>query len=1453
MSVNDAPMKPVARPVRIALAYLLFGLLWIWLSDRASAIIQQSSSPWPWIDSIKGSLFVVVSAALIYWFSFREIRNLRRVNNLLQAIADETTDAVFVKDRDGKYLLFNPAASQFVGKPVSEVVGSDDTKVFDASSAARIRERDLRVMTSGRADTAEETITANGITRTYSATKAPYRDDRGQVIGVVGISRDVSVRRRAEIDREESERRFRELADAIPQIVWIASTDGALTMLNAKASAYTGIDTSSLLGWDWGKVIHGDDLERTVEVWSATVRTGAPQDLEFRIRRHDGLYRWHVCRQVLVKDSNGNPMHWYGTCTDVEDLKQAESALRYERTLLRTLIDSIPDLIFTKDIEGRFVLCNRALLSFVGAAVESEVTGKTVVDLFSAEHAQLVHDDDLRVIRDQQTIYDREVEAEDFRGKRTWRSVIKAPLRNQAGEVVGLVGISRDIQARKERLQALAASEMRLTLALSAAKMGVWEWHVQSDSVYWSPECHQILGFARQISGLDEFVSSIHPGDRERVHAMVMKSLNDGSDFVCEFRVVRPDGQILWISNLARVERSATGIAERMIGTAQDVTDRKIAQDALQERESQMRLFLEHVPVPVAMLDKDMRYLHVSQRWITDFRLEDQQISGKDHYQLFPELPDRWRQVHQRCLAGAVERCEEDQFVRLDGTLQWLRWEVRPWRQADGPIGGIIIFSEDITDRKRSQAEQRRLMLLIEHSRDFIGMSDLQGRLTYINSGGRRMIGLSPNASPQDTHFEDYVPPEWRTTFRENVISKVVSEGLWEGEMQLCHLETRQLIDVHRTVLMIDDPIEGAQWFATVTRDITEEKRSQSALRENEERYRRLVDVMPSAMFVQSNNKVVFCNPAFVKLMGAESAESLIGRDAFDFVEPEFHSLLRSRNQFMEDTGSPVAGIETRVLRPDGKAVPVYSVATPITGYGTNAILVAISDLTERERSMELLTNVLGSVNDAIMTITEVGQVTLANPATERMFGYSPNEVIGKNVKMLMPEPFRAEHDSYLQNFIRTGIAKVIGIGREVEALRKDGTTFPVELTVTEFRRDGGRHFTGVVRDITSRKRLEAQFHQSQKMEAIGRLAGGVAHDFNNLLTVINGYSDLLLMVLPSSDLHRDSITAIRDAGERAARLTQQLLAFSRKAIIEPKVLDINELVEESAKLLRRLIGEDITVSVVPDPRIGQIKADPGQLEQVIMNLMVNARDAMPTGGRLTIETHDFRVLPVGNDLPNGLRPGRYVQLVVRDTGHGMSPEVKAKIFEPFFTTKETGKGTGLGLAVVHGVITQCGGEISVTSEIGVGTAFTLLFPTVDSLVAGETVESMRLAIRGTETILLVEDEDAVRTIARIALETQGFTVIEASGGASAIQLVERGQHKFDLLITDVVMPQMGGRQLAQELRLRLPGLPILYMSGYTDDAVLQHGVESAKDAFIQKPFTPLGLARRARAVLDGE
>jgi signal transduction histidine kinase len=422
-------------------------------------------------------------------------------------------------------------------------------------------------------------------------------------------------------------------------------------------------------------------------------------------------------------------------------------------------------------------------------------------------------------------------------------------------------------------------------------------------------------------------------------------------------------------------------------------------------------------------------------------------------------------------------------------------------------------------------------------------------------------------------------------------------------------------------------------------------------------------------------------------------------------------------------------------------------------------------------------------------------------------------------------------------------------------ALRPDGTVRWLSGAGRVLLDDHGDpvRAVGISMDVTERRTLEEQFQQAQKMEAVGRLAGGVAHDFNNLLTSILGYCELLLADVGQGDPRRADIMEIQKAGTRAAGLTRQLLAFSRKQLIEPTLLDLNTIVADMRGMLARLIGEDVTIVVDTPTPVAQVKADRGQVEQVIMNLAVNARDAMPTGGTLTIATGDIALDERYAAAHLGVTPGSYVVISVTDTGTGMTPEVQARLFEPFFTTKEAGKGTGLGMATVYGIVTRAGGSIGVSSEVGKGTGFKVYFPHADD---GELPIDMppaagrAQAATGTHTVLVVEDADGLRELAKRLLERQGYTVLVAANAAEALRLFEQNP-AIDVMVTDVVMPGASGPELTRQLLEQQPALKVIYMSGYTEDSIVHHGILNPGIAFIHKPFTSDTLVRKIREVLD--
>jgi PAS domain S-box-containing protein len=636
-------------------------------------------------------------------------------------------------------------------------------------------------------------------------------------------------------------------------------------------------------------------------------------------------------------------------------------------------------------------------------------------------------------------------------------------------------------------------------------------------------------------------------------------------------------------------------------------------------------------------------------------------------------------------------------------------------------------------------------------------------------------------------------------------------------------------------------------------------RRREAAILENESQLLKMFGECPVAVLIHrwSDKTFINVNEEFTQLTGWPRDE-VLGRTTIDLNLIDENDALSLRNEL--EKGRSLSDKEVIIRTRNGQIRYVIMGTVLVDMHNGPHAITTFVDITARKkadeelrRSEQQLAGVINSAMDGIITIDSDQNIVLFNSAAEKMFGCAADKALGTPIDRFIPTRFRLAHRGHIKDFGKTNVTRrSMSLPGTIFGLRNDDEEFPIEASISQLETDGQKFYTVILRDITERKQLEDQFRQSQKLEAIGHLAGGIAHDFNNLLTAINGYGDLALRKLKEGDPVRDNIREVRIAGDRAAGLTRQLLAFSRKQVLQPVVYNINNVIEGLEKMFRRIIPENVIFRIILEPELGNIKTDPGQMEQVLMNLAVNARDAMPHGGTLTIETQNVFLDEDYVSQHIEIIPGPFIRVTITDTGDGMDEQTRLRIFEPFFTTKEIGKGTGLGLSTVYGIVKQSGGDIMVYSELEHGTTFKIYLPRVNENIEPHVrggKESVNNS--GTETILLVEDEELVRNLASDVLISCGYKVMVAADGEKALKMSAAYSETIHILITDMIMPRMGGSELRKDIIKQRPDIKVLFMSGYTDDSVVHSGIVEADIAFIEKPFTPDSLARKIREVLD--
>jgi len=863
-------------------------------------------------------------------------------------------------------------------------------------------------------------------------------------------------------------------------------------------------------------------------------------------------------------------------------------------------------------------------------------------------------------------------------------------------------------------------------------------------------------------------------------------------------------------------------------------------------------------PEAICILDMNTRVLSVNQEFTRMFGYEKEEAVGRNILDLV--VPDELRNAVEdnRHLIVLGERVDKETIrTRKDGTRVHVSMVAAPATLIGG-VAAIHVVYRDLTDRKKAEQTLReseeRFRELLEKAPLPLGLVDKEGLITFRNERFVRVFGYTDEDVPTIVEWWQRAYPD--PQYRQWAIER------WDTAVRVASAEGRDIEPLEANITCKNGDVRvmeisgislGKEFLGTFI-DITERKRAEKQLQATAERLEAILEHAPVGIVTNDREcHLIEPNAAYQRICGY-SAEELTGKKFTDLTHPDdIAKTLQSYEQLGSNKVQSYE-MEKRYIHKDGKTIWVRVLASRLNEETNIGI---IEDITERRNaqqalaeSEERLRTIVELAPDGIFVIGEQGHVLQVNQAACNQLGYTRSQLLQLKIFDFIAPRFAQRVADRLKGNVPSG-------SYESAHIRSDGVEVPIELSVTKIVFRGNPVLLGITRDTSDRKRaeeqrekLEQQLRQSHKMEAVGRLAGGIAHDFNNLLMVIQSYAEILQESLPARDTLRKNTQEIMKAADRAAGLTRQMLAFSRKQILSPVVLDLNSVIDETAKMLRRVIGEDIEFHVSPAESLWPIMADSDQIVQVVMNLCVNARDAMPRGGTLTVATGNVTVGEGGVGKPEYVLPGDYAKLSVTDTGAGIDKELQAQIFEPFYTTKEVGKGTGLGLSTVYGIVKQSGGYVWVDSELGQGSCFTIYLPRVEQAIAPDMLAKAEEPSRGNETLLVAEDEEALREAVCDYLSSLGYTVLAAGSGLEALSAASQHEGHIDLLITDLVMPKMSGRELSQMLGSLRPDLKTIYMSGYSDNSIMRHDIQEMGATFLQKPFSLGTIARKVRETL---
>ncbi|MFO7570368.1 MAG: PAS domain S-box protein [Smithellaceae bacterium] len=1302
----------------------------------------------------------------------------------------------------------------------------------------------------------------------------------------------------------DADQRYYHILDSMQESYFETDLKGNILFFNDRVVRELGYSPGEIRGMNFLRFVDAAIAKKLYEIFHHVYLTGdAVSGFQWQLSRKDGRLMEVESSVTLLRDEAGKPRGFRGVVRDVSPRVRAEKELRQSEERYRTILDIMQESYIEYDLQGRITFANETACRFYGYE-PGELIGMSYREYHPPDEAQRMYEIFHQIYKtgEPRLQVDNDLISKD--GILRSYQLNAALRRDEAGTPCGFRVLTWDVTDRKKAQESLRASEVKYRSILENMQEAYLETDLRGNFVFFNDALCDLFGYSRRELQTMNYRDFIAPETVSAVWELFngIYRTNEQKK-ILEHELLAKGNRSIIVQMSVSLMHSPTGRPAGFRGIARDMTARIRADKKIQKSEKRLRMITDNIHDVIWTMDFSFCITYVSPAALSVFGYtpdEFAHLSLNDY--LTPESAARVEKVFAEelplAMAGqthvsAANRLLELEITRKDGSLGWVEIKTDFNCDEKGVPFEILGITRDISDRKKSEAalrESEKLhRMIVESMHDSISLLDLNLQYVYQSPSEIRVTGFTPEEIKQMPLAAQMTPASYA------LVKKVIAEEFaleFSGRpvdphrKRIMELESYTkggtTIIVEVTASFYRDEDGKAVGLLINSRDITDRKKAQEAFRESEKRYRMIVENMHDTIWTMDLDlHYTYQSPSEIRVTGY-TPEEIMHLPLQEILMPESFeraAAILARELEKEQADPPPdpnrsVKIELEMRHKQGHTIwqeVTASFNRDEKGRPVEIMFVG-RNITERKQVETALREsekryrmIVENMQDTITVLDFDLNYLYQSPSEIRVTGYTPEEILKIPIQQqVTPESFERGSKMLAEELELELSGRQLDPHRslnfEFEIYRKDGGTVWLEVTSSFNRDENGRPVSILLagRDISERKKaadekehLEKQLQQAQKLETVGRLAGGVAHDFNNMLNVILGYADLAKLRLTPSDPIYADLQEIEKAACRSRDLTAQLLAFSRKQIIAPRPVNLNRIITDTQKAIGRLIGEDIDLRFYPGEDLRAIKFDPMQIEQILMNLAVNARDAMPTGGKFAIETSNVDIDTRFCREHLGFSPGPYVLLTVSDTGTGIDEDHLPYVFEPFFTTKEVGKGTGLGLATVYGIVQQNHGLILVHSEPGQGSTFRLYFPESEEPVEVEEIETVPPVRSGEGTILLVEDDEMVLKMVTDMLEALGYMVIAAENPLDALSLCEKGSTPIDLVITDVVMPVMSGAEMRNKLKISRPDLKVLFMSGYNADIIVHHGVLEEGVQFIQKPFSMSDLARKIRELLQ--